>query len=52
MIFIAAGILFVLSFLLALWSLRQELQKSKHTAHVQNELTKERVLFYHPQSNE
>ena len=48
MIFIVAGILLVLSFLLALFSFHQELKKSKHTRHVKEALEKERVLFYNP----
>lgn len=51
MIFIAAGIIFIISFLLAFWSLRQELQKSRHTKHVEHELAKEKVLFYNPPSH-
>lgn len=42
---IAIIIIFVISFILALISLRKELRKPKELEHIKNELRKEKVLF-------
>lgn len=46
MIFIGAvAVIFIASFLWALWSLRQELTKPKEVKNVEKELAREKILF-------
>lgn len=45
MLLLAIAIIFVLSFLLALWSLRRELKRPKEIEIIKQELMKEKVLF-------
>jgi len=44
-LFIFIGILIVLSFLWALWSLRHEISKPKALKQIKDELAKEKILY-------
>lgn len=45
-------VLFIISFLLSVWSLRQTLKKSREEKHVKEELSRGRVIYQSDSSSE